>query len=302
MPERPEIVYQVGVLRRELMEGPPQARRIAEAIVADPVVVRRLVEGQLPDLIQGRSITAIDRRAHFFVFSLDDPAGEGPLELAVHPMLAGKFSWRTPKRKITKDTGVVLRFADGRDLRYRDPRQMGKVYLLRPDQRDQVPGLGTIGVDVLDPKAFDWPVFRALAKKRRDQVKVFLLDKSVLDAMGNAYADEVMHAAKVHPKTFVRSMDEAALRRLHGAISGVLGQATATVAARAPALDEKVRDFLHVRNRKGKPCPVCGTAIRVAGVRGHDAFFCPQCQPDGRASGLVDWGKLRARRGLPPKA
>ena len=83
--------------------------------------------------------------------------------------------------------------------------------------------------------------------------------------------------------------------RLHTAMVAVLSEARRLVAERKPLLDEKVRDFLRVRNRKGEPCVVCETPIRAAGVRGHDAFFCPTCQPEKRARGFVDWSKLRER-------
>jgi formamidopyrimidine-DNA glycosylase len=63
------------------------------------------------------------------------------------------------------------------------------------------------------------------------------------------------------------------------------------IARREPPLDEKLRDFLKVRNRAGEPCPRCGETIRAAGVHGHDAFFCPICQPDVKGKGLVDWRK-----------
>ena len=120
------------------------------------------------------------------------------------------------------------------------------------------------------------------------------MDKAALDAMGNAYADEALFEAKIHPKTFVRSLPDEALDRLHDAIVKVLGDACAEVAKRAPPIDEKVRDFLSVRNRHGQPCPRCGAKIRKAGVHGHDAFFCPTCQPDERGSAIVDFRKAGA--------
>src|SRR6266446_1220624 len=124
----------------------------------------------------------------------------------------------------------------------------------------------TTGIDVLDDRVFTRDAFRALARQRRDQVKVFLMDKTVLDAMGNAYADEVLWAARLHPKLMTRRLSDAELDRLHDAILSVLSTACATVAARRPALDDKVRDFLSVRGRAGQPCLRCGTTIRTARV------------------------------------
>jgi len=174
--------------------------------------------------------------------------------------------------------------------------QMGKVYLLARGELASVPGLANIGVDCLNPKRFTRAVFRKLASTRRDQAKVFLMDKAALDFFGNAYADEALFEARIHPKTFVKKLSPEQLDALYDAIVSVLRSATDTILARKPPLDEKLRDFLSVRLRAGEPCVRCGTRIRKAGVHGHDAFFCPVCQPDDRSSAIVDWRKL------PPKA
>jgi formamidopyrimidine-DNA glycosylase len=280
MPERPDLEYVVPILDRELA-----GKSITGVHVDKPVVLRVALRDPVT-VIVGRAIASVRRRAHFVIFAL---GGEPPLEVVVAPMLAGRFTLAAPADRKPADLALTLSLSDGRELRYRDDVQMGKVYVIDAAQRAQVPGLVTVGVDVLDAKAFTRPKLRALAKTRKDQVKVFLMDKSALDAMGNAYADEVLFEARIHPKTFVRSLDEAGVDRLHDAIVKVLGDARAEVARRKPPLDEKVRDFLKVRNRHGTPCPRCGAKIRKAGVHGHDAFFCPECQPDGRGSAIVDF-------------
>jgi formamidopyrimidine-DNA glycosylase len=71
-----------------------------------------------------------------------------------------------------------------------------------------------------------------------------------------------------------------------------LKSAAKEIESRKPALDEKLRDFLMVRGRKGEPCKKCGTKIRAAGVHGHDAEFCPTCQPATRKSAIVDWRRI----------
>lgn len=286
MPERPDLDYAVPILEREL-----SSRRITGVAVKKPVVLRLAVPGSPAELLVGRRFTRVLRRAHFVIFPLGD------LELVVAPMLAGRFAVAPAGQKAPGDLAVALALDDGRELRYRDDVQMGKVYVIPAGAWSQVPGLEHIGVDVLDPAAFTFERFRAIARSRRDQVKVFLMDKSALDALGNAYADEVLFAAGIHPKTWVRSLGEEELARLHRAIPEVLGQAAREIASRAPATDEKLRDFLAVRNRHKTPCPRCGTPIRRAGVHGHDAFFCPRCQPETRKGGIVTWGKLGAGAG-----
>jgi formamidopyrimidine-DNA glycosylase len=283
VPERPDLDYAIPILERELA-----SRRITAVTVKKPVVLRLAVPGSPAELLVGRTFTRVIRRAHFVLFPLGD------LDLVVAPMLAGRFAVAPAGQKTPGDLALALALDDGRELRYRDDVQMGKVYVIPAGAWSQVPGLEHIGVDVLDPAAFTFERFEQIARSRRDQVKVFLMDKSALDALGNAYADEVLFAAGIHPKTWVRSLGEEELARLHRAIPEVLGRAAREIAGRAPATDEKLRDFLAVRNRHKAPCPRCGTPIRRAGVHGHDAFFCPRCQPETRKGGIVSWGKLGA--------
>lgn len=284
MPERPELDYVIPILAREI-----EGRTITQVRVTSPVVLRVALRDPV-GVVVGRVIERVSRRAHFVLLGL---GGEAPLVIAFAPMLAGRFTLARQGDRDSADLALTLGLGDGRELRYRDDVQMGKAYVLEAGRWDQVPGLTAVGVDVLDPQTFTRAAFRALARKRKDQVKVFLMDKSALDALGNAYADEVLWEARIHPKTFTRSLDDAELDRLHDAVARVLGEARAEVARRAPPIDEKVRDFLNVRNRHGAPCPRCGAKIRKAGVHGHDAFFCPECQPDERCSSIVDFRKVK---------
>jgi formamidopyrimidine-DNA glycosylase len=286
VPERPDLDYAVPILTEELV-----GRAIVGVEVKKPIVLRLAVQGTPAELLVGQRFAGVRRVAHFVRFALAAPAGSVAIELIVAPMLAGRFALAAVGDKRPGDLAVALALDDGRELRYRDDVQMGKVYVVRAGDETQVPGLDAVGLDVLDPAAFTLERFRALAKKRRDQAKVFLMDKHALDSMGNAYADEALFAAGVHPKTWVRDLDDDALAKLHAAIAKVLGDAAAEIAARKPALDDKLRDFLAVRNRHKQPCPRCGTPIRKAGVHGHDAFFCPTCQPETRKGGIVDWRK-----------
>jgi formamidopyrimidine-DNA glycosylase len=293
MAERPDLDYAVPILEREL-----GGRRITAVRVKKPIVLRLALPGTPAELLVGRSFGEVYRRAHFAVLELgplDGSSTPAPIDLVVAPMLAGRFALHTDE-KVPGDLAVALTLDDGRELRYRDDVQMGKVYVVPRGDRAQVPGLAKIGVDVLDPGAFTLDRFKKLARSRRDQAKVFLMDKSALDALGNAYADESLFEARVHPKSFVKALGDDELAALHRAIPEVLARANAEIAARKPAIDVKLRDFLHVRGRHLQPCPRCATPIRTAGVHGHDAYFCPTCQPETRKSAIVSWDKLAAAR------
>jgi formamidopyrimidine-DNA glycosylase len=284
MAERPDLEYLVPELNR-LLSG----RTIVALVVRKPVVMRVAVPEGAEKALVGRRFERVERRGHFVRFAFESTSA---IEMVVSPMLAGRFLLADAKLKVSADTAAIWTLDDGRELRYRDDVQMGKVYVIPRGELSVVPGLSQIGVDVLDAGRFTLAAFRALARGRREQVRVFLMDKSALDSMGNAYADEVLWEAKLHPKRRVGSLSVEELDRLHAAIVSVLDGARRTLLERKPPLDVKLRDFLKVRGRSGEPCSRCGTRIRTAGVRGFDTDFCPSCQPDVAGTGLVDWRKL----------
>lgn len=273
MPERPDLEYQVPLLADGLRGAVVTGVRVRK-----PVVLRAPVP---IDVLIGARFLDVRRLGHFVAFTLD-----GEWDIAVNLMLAGRFTFAPVGAKDSADLAVAWVLGE-RELRYRDDVQMGKVYLHRHDLSG-VPGCLPVGADVL-ADVFSVARLGELLKKRREQIKVVLMDKATFDSFGNAYADETLWEAGIHPKATACTLTQDQLVRLHAAMRTVLGGAIDEIQRRSPPLDEKVRDFVKVRNRGGEPCPRCGGKIRSAGVRGHDAFFCPTCQPDTAGKGFVGW-------------
>ena len=275
MPELPDLLYVMGVLRPALV-----GRTVAAARLTAPVVLRSLVKGDL-SLLAGRTLDDLLRRGHFLVFRFGD------LDLAVNPMLAGRFKLAEPAARMEAASAFVLTFQPGPDLRYLDDKKMGKAYLLPAGAWKGVPGMEGGGLDVLSPD-FTLERFRERLRGRRDQVRAFVMDKRALDSLGNAYADEALFEAGIHPKTWCRALGPDDAARLHAAIVTVMRAAAEEVERRHEPIEVKVRDFLQIRRKT--ICPRCGAKVRKAGVRGMDSYFCPRCQPETRP-GLVDWRK-----------
>jgi len=275
MPELPDLLYILSRVRERLI-----GRRASAERVREPVVLRFAVRGNL-SLLLGRPLEEVFRKSHFLVFRFEG------LDLAVNPMLAGRFRLATPGEPDERTMAFALVFGDV-ELRYLDDKKMGKAYLILTDDWKAVPGMQTGGLDILSPE-FTRERFVSLLKHRRDQVRVFLLDKRALDSLGNAYADEVLFEAGIHPKTFCRSLSHEDGVRLHDAIVKVMTEAVAEVERRAEPIEVKVRDFLKVRRKE--TCPRCGGKLRTAGVKGMDSWFCPHCQP-ARRPGFVDWTRI----------
>ena len=175
---------------------------------------------------------------------------------------------------------------------------MGKVYVAAAADEAKIPVYGQLGLDVMSP-AFTREAFGKVAARRRDQVRAFVMDKRALASVGNAYADEILFAARLHPKTFCNKLDAAALDALYAAIGQVLRDAIVEIRRRDEPIDIKVRDFLKVRGRDGKPCLVCGTTIRAVRVGDGDACFCPSCQPETRKL-FINWSAVSAYRKIAP--
>jgi formamidopyrimidine-DNA glycosylase len=281
VPELPDLLHVVSRLRERLNGQEAVSERVKE-----PVVLRFTVKGNL-SLLLGRRLRDVFRKSHFVVFRFEG------LDLAVNPMLAGRFRFAEPGDRDEAALGFALGFAKKAvgepevELRYLDDKTMGKAYLIASDDWKAIPGMQTGGVDILS-REFTAERFVSMLKHRRDQVRVFLLDKKALDSVGNAYADEILFEAGIHPKSFCRSLAHDAALRLHAATVKVMREAAAEVAARDEPIEVKVRDFLKVRRKE--ICPRCGAKIRTAGVKGMDAYFCPHCQPATRP-GFVDFRK-----------
>ncbi len=290
MPELPDLEYVVPKLDEALA-----GRRITAVRVKEPVVLRVAIPGDFPTLLTGRRIETIARRGHFVRFDLDEE-----LLLVMNLMLAGRFRIAQPTDKTEGSMCFALGIDDGSELRYLDDVKMGKAYLLAKGDEKKVPGLTTLGVDILS-KGFTLEHFRKLIGKRRDQVRVFLMDKEAIASIGNAYADEILYEARLHPKTRCNELAPEQIDGLYRAVVDVMRWAIGEVKKQQPALEEKHRGFLKVRNRKGERCPRCGGTIRETHTLGAESYHCPDCQPATRSL-FVDWRKKPAEAPEPQRA
>ncbi|HVT07916.1 MAG TPA: DNA-formamidopyrimidine glycosylase family protein [Polyangia bacterium] len=289
MPELPDLVHV-----EEVLNGALAGTTITDARTGDPTVLRLMVRDPFPAVLVGRQLQGVARRGHFLRFDLG-----ADLAIVINAMLVGRYKLLPPlpaaeRKKDPSALGLALTFDGAPELQYLDEKRMGKVYVTRPEDESSIPVYGQLGVDLLSP-AFTRQAFDKIFAKRRDQVRPFLMDKKALASIGNAYADEILFAAGIHPKTFCRKLEPAAVDALYGAIGRVLTEAIAEIRRRNEPPEVKVRDFLKVRGRDGKPCLVCGTTIRAVRVGDGDACFCPACQPETRKL-FVSWSGLNQRK------
>jgi formamidopyrimidine-DNA glycosylase len=276
MPELPDLQNIVERLAPRL-----EGRRVTEATVREPIVLRVLLAGVggFAAGVSGCPIGRLCRVGPFLRFPLGDR------DMVVHCMLSGRLRLSGGSEKPLAYECFALHLDNGERLSYGDEKRMGKVYLTAVGSFDAIPGYLQQGVDVLS-EAFSFERFEGLIGKRRHQARVFVMDQSALSAIGNAYADEILFSAGIHPKTPCSSLSPQERRRLYDSIRSVLRWGIEEVRKADRPLEEKVRDHMRVRGRKDQPCPVCGTTIRRTGVLGYDSFFCPKCQPAVRKQAI----------------
>lgn len=282
MPELPDLVY----LEKRLNEYLPE-QKITAVEMQEPIVLRMLLPGVFAESLRGAQFRSVKRHGPFLTFALS-----GEKELVIHPMLAGRFHWNEIGAKLPAGCALSLECEEsGRAFHYSDDKKMGKIYLTKSGDYKKIPRFNEQGPDLLS-KDFTLDYFKAQLKKSRKQVRVLIMDQSVVSCIGNAYADETLFAAGIHPKTFCYQLVEEEIAKLYHAIIKVMQWGIAEVERAARPIEVKVREHVRVRNRRDQPCPQCGAKIRRAGVLGYDAFFCPTCQPLKRNQ-FIDWRNLK---------
>ena len=267
MPEWPDL-HVVRVRLEKALVG----REIVLVRVGDPLVLR--AARPVDTALAHRRITAVRHRGKFLIFDLDKGA------IVVNPMLAGVFELTDAEAKLTRTTALSLVLDDGTDLRYRDDKRMGKVHVLEEGEgTSSIHGFDQVGPDAGD---FSWSEreFAERARATRREVRNLLQDQTFLSGIGNAYADEILWEAKLHPKRRVFTLTDEEMSRFYRALKDVIARGAREVeAGLPPELGTKIRDHMKVRGHKGKPCPRCGTPIVKTRHGLDDMYLCPRCQP-----------------------
>lgn len=278
MPELPDLLY----IKNHLAPVLP-GRTVRDAVVKQPIIIRNTLPVGFESALAGKTVNAIDVRAPFIRFAFSDH-----IDLILNLMLAGRIQLQSSGEKAIGYICFSLLLDDKASVNVGDEQKMAKAYLVREGQYEAIPKYNHLGIDIRSPE-FTFDEFARLAgANRRKQVRVFINDHTIFSAIGNAYADEILFEARIHPKTFVAKLSSDELTSLYAAIQSVMEWGIRKVEEARQPIHVKVRDHLKVRNRKDEPCPRCGTTIRREGVRGYDVFFCPHCQPASRQH-FINW-------------
>jgi formamidopyrimidine-DNA glycosylase len=268
MPELPEVETIARKLSPELV-----GKRITKANLLWARTLATPAPAKFKKQVIGQEIKAIGRRAKYFVMQLSD------FHLFVHLRMSGDLYIKEVDVEPQKHDRLILYLdPDGTKLIFNDTRKFGRVWLVR--EPDEV--IGGLGPEPLSDGFTAQMLYEGLQSRHR-QLKPLLLDQSFLAGMGNIYTDEALHKARLHPLASSDSVNREQAQALWEAIREVLQEG---IRRNGASIDWVYRggefqNYFRVYDRKGQPCPVCGTEIErlVVGQRG--THICPSCQKIG---------------------
>ncbi|MDN3294871.1 DNA-formamidopyrimidine glycosylase family protein [Streptomyces ficellus] len=274
MPELPEVEA-----LREFLDEHLVGKEIARAL---PVAISVLKTYDPPlAALHGTTVTAVARHGKFLDIETDG------LHLLIHLARAGWLQWRDvlpsgPPRpgKGPLALRVALTGGDGFDLTEAGTTKRLAVHLVRDPA--EVPGVARLGPDPLADD-FGREAFAALLAGERRQIKGALRDQSLIAGIGNAYSDEILHAARMSPFKPVQNLTEDEITALYEAMRTTLSEALERVHGLAAGrLKAEKKSGLRVHGRTGEPCPVCGDTIREVSFSDSSLQYCPTCQTGGK--------------------
>ena len=280
MPELPDVTVYVECLQARIVGQP-----LVRVRLASPFVLRS-VTPPLRD-VEAAQVRAVSRLGKRIVIAL-----ERDLWLVIHLMIAGRLRWRDPNTTIPKRRGLAaFDFPNGTVLFTEEGTKkraslhvVGSAAALRTHDRG--------GLEVLDAPA---DAFREALIRENHTVKRALTDPRLFSGIGNAYSDEILHAARLSPLKLTKRLTPADILRLFEATRTTLelwtDQLRQEVGTGFPEKVTAFRDGMAVHGRYGKPCPVCASPVQRIVYASNEANYCPRCQTNGRL--LADRGLSR---------
>jgi formamidopyrimidine-DNA glycosylase len=271
MPELPDVTVYVESLARKLRG------QVLEDVRVRSFFLVRTASPSIRDLV-GRRVVGFRRMGKRIVGEFEDD-----LRLVLHLMIAGRLRWRDRGAKPPGRIGLAaFDFAPGTVLLTEAGTQKrASIHVVRGDDAVRALDPGGREVDAIDAAAF-----RALLVAENHTLKRTLTDPKLLSGIGGAYADEILHRARLSPVALTQRLDEDATTRLHRGCIDVLREWTERLRAEVgDGFPEEVTAFrpgMAVHGRFGEPCPVCGTKVQRIVHVGRETNYCPRCQTGGK--------------------
>ncbi len=277
MPELPDVEDYLAALR---------ARVLGETLERVRITGFSLLKTYDPPIsaVEGERVTGLRRLGKRLVFAFaEDRGADDTLFLVLHLMIAGRLRWRDPGAAVPRRYGLAaFDFGDGTLLLTEaGTRKRAKLWVVRGEEALTAHDPGGV-----EPLAVDRDGFTAAVTAENRTLKRALTDPRLLSGIGNAYSDEILHAARLSPVKRTGQLTDEELDRLHEATRDILMRWTARLAdERGDGFPENVTAFrpdFAVHGRYGEPCPVCGTSVQRIRYADNETNYCPRCQTGGK--------------------
>ncbi len=284
MPELPEVAALAGFVTEHA------AGQSVSGVTVASLNVLTTVDPPVTDLI-GRTVSGARRHGKYLdvVLTADVAGPDEQWHLVVHFARAGWLRWSDAmplgRPKMGGPIALRVRLSGGGGFDITEAGTHKSVAAAVVRDPEQVPGVARLGPDALGPDGAGWAAdaLAAMLAGSTRRIKTVLTDQSAIAGIGNAYSDEILHAARLSPFAVAGRLDAGAVDRLAAAIPAVLLDAVDRAAGqRAARLKAEKRTGLRVHGRAGLPCPVCGDTIASVSFTDRSLEYCPTCQTGGR--------------------
>lgn len=271
MPELPDITVYLEALERRVLN------RVLERIrLADMFVLRTAVPPI--DSLEGRRVIALRRLGKRIAFGF-----ESDRWLVVHLMIAGRLQWTELGGKLTARNVLATFLFENGALTLTEAGTKHRASLHVVDGEAALAAHDRGGIDVF---AASTPAFAATLTRANHTLKRALTDPQLFSGIGNAYSDEILHAARLSPIALTQKLSVDEIARLHAAAKDVLRAWTERLRrAAGDGFPAKVTAFhpeMAVHGKFGQPCPVCGTKVQRIVYAENEVNYCPRCQTGGK--------------------
>ncbi len=273
MPELPEVETVKRTLQQKLA-----GLKFTDVRILLPKIVRTPDPGEFRKIITDKKITRIGRRGKYLQVCLS-----GAYTLIVHLRMTGRLVYCENDEPLPKYTHAVFSLDNGARLVFADMRQFGQMWLVPASSLDNLAGYKNLGIEPLDD-LFTRDYLKKQIRRRHARIKPLLLDQTFIAGLGNIYADEVLHQARINPERLATTLTPKEIARLYHAIRDVLQE---SIKNRGTSVRDYVdgngqpgnhQEHLQVYGQEDKPCPRCGEKIARKKVGGRSCFYCPSCQ------------------------
>lgn len=272
MPELPEV----ETVRKQLLNHLKN-----KTIKGINIIYNNVFENQdinkIKEEIKNQTISDIKRRGKWLIFELDD------YDLLSHLRMEGKYLYRNINDEINKHELIIFNIDDTFELRYKDTRKFGKMYLIKKEDLEKNSPLTKLGLEPWDKK-LTTEYLKEKLKNKSLPIKTTLLDQTIITGIGNIYANEILFLSKINPHKKSKELSDKELESIIENTRKVLekaieeGGTTIRSYTSEEGVSGKFQNNLLVHKRENEKCPNCNTPISNDKIGGRSTYYCKKCQ------------------------